>query len=110
MAVYHLVLIRAKADADPHAVKEACSGIMKLKDKCMRPATGQPYMPSSFGGKDTSPEGLQDGVTHVFIMEFECEEDRKYYLEHEPAHKEFVGSLGGLVERIQIVDFIPGLF
>jgi stress responsive alpha/beta barrel protein len=49
-------------------------------------------------------------MTHVFVEEFETEEDRKYYLEEEPGHKEFVKSLGGLVEKVQVIDFIPGIF
>jgi hypothetical protein len=53
---------------------------------------------------------LQDGITHVFLEEFETEEDRQYYLEHESGHKDFVGGLGGLVEKVMVVDFTPGVF
>lgn len=44
------------------------------------------------------------------MEEFETEDDRKYYLEKDPGHKEFVKNLGGLVEKVQIIDFIPGIF
>jgi Stress responsive A/B Barrel Domain len=44
------------------------------------------------------------------LEEFESEEDRAYYLDKEPGHKEFVKGLGGLVEKVQVVDFSPGLF
>jgi hypothetical protein len=50
------------------------------------------------------------GITHAFIEEFENEEDRKYYLEKDPAHLEFVKSVGGVVKRAQVVDFTPGVF
>jgi hypothetical protein len=53
---------------------------------------------------------LQNGVTHVFVIEFENEEDRKYYLEKDPAHLGFVGSIGGVVAKAQVVDFVPGVF
>lgn len=44
------------------------------------------------------------------MEEFESEEDRKYYLEKDPGHKEFVKGLTGLVEKVQVIDFIPGVF
>lgn len=44
------------------------------------------------------------------MEEFENEDDRKYYLEKDPAHKEFVKALGELVEKVQIIDFSPGVF
>jgi hypothetical protein len=62
------------------------------------------------GGRDNSPEGHQGGVTHVFVIEFENEEDRKYYLEEDPAHLGFVKGLSGIVETIRVVDFTPGVF
>lgn len=43
-------------------------------------------------------------------MEFENEEDRKYYLEEDPAHLEFVKSLDGVVQGITVLDFVPGVF
>ncbi|KAN0067481.1 hypothetical protein V8E54_014350 [Elaphomyces granulatus] len=110
MPILHLVLVQVKPDADAAEVQEAFSRIMKLKDICLHPQTKLPYMRASFGGRDNSTEGLQHGMTHVFVEEFETEEDRKYYLEKEPGHKEFVKSLGGLVEKVQVIDFIPGIF
>ncbi len=44
------------------------------------------------------------------MSEFQSEEDRKYYLEKDPAHLEFVASLGGLVENVRVVDFEPGKY
>lgn len=50
-------------------------------------------------------------MTHIFISEFENEADRKYYLEKDPAHHAFVKGLGqGIVSKVQVVDFIPGVF
>jgi hypothetical protein len=45
-------------------------------------------------------------------MEFENEEDRKYYVERDPAHLAFVESIGSAVkeEQAQAVDFTPGVF
>ncbi len=43
-------------------------------------------------------------------MEFENEEDRKYYLEKDPAHLAFVESIGSVVKKAQVVDFTVGVF
>lgn len=53
---------------------------------------------------------FQDGITHVFISEFENEEDRQYYLKEDPAHLAFIKSVAGIVSKVQVVDFTPGEF
>ena len=52
---------------------------------------------------------LQGAFTHAFISEFQNAEDRKYYLEKDPAHLEFVASLESVVENVRVVDFEPGV-
>lgn len=52
----------------------------------------------------------QGGFSHGFISEFENEEDRKYYLEKDPSHLEFVASLKDVVQNVRVVDFEPGKF
>ena len=79
----------------------------------------------SSGGKDNSPEGkqvspdsvvcealsfLQDGLSHGFVVIFKSEEDRKYYLEQDPVHLEFVKSIEGVVEKAVILDYEPSSF
>ena len=49
-------------------------------------------------------------MTHIFVEEFENEDDRKYYLEKDSAHLAFVRSIGNVVKKAQVVDFIPGIF
>lgn len=53
---------------------------------------------------------MQNGITHAFVSEFESEEDRQYYLREDPAHLAFVKSLGAVVDQVQVVDFLPGVF
>lgn len=52
----------------------------------------------------------QGGITHCFVSKFENEEDRKYYIETDPAHQEFIASLKDKVDKVQVVDFTPGEF
>ena len=102
--------------------------MLALQDKCLHPQTKQPYVKSYGGGRDNSPEGLQvvralvlphllqtltleqGAFTHGFVSEFQNEEDRKYYLEQDPAHLEFVASLTDVIQNVRVVDFEPGKF
>lgn len=38
---------------------QSTTGFLKLKETCVNPTTGAPYIVSIKGGKDNSPEGLQ---------------------------------------------------
>lgn len=103
--------------------------MLHLRENCIHPTTQKPYIKASAGGKDNSIEGLQvctrflqqppgsmvlltakNGITHVFVVEFENEDDREYYVRSDPAHQAFVKSLDGVIEKAQVVDFTPGVF
>ncbi|PLB34914.1 Dabb family protein [Aspergillus candidus] len=110
MSITHIVLFQFKVDAPPAAVKDACSRMLALKDNCVHPASQRPYIKSAVGGADNSPEGIQGGITHAFVMEFATAEDREYYVSSDPTHQEFVKSLGGIIEKAQVVDFANGVY
>lgn len=54
----------------------------------------------------------QRGIQYIFIAEFSNKEDRKYYLEKDPAHLAFVEDLkkSGFLANATVVDFTPGEF
>jgi hypothetical protein len=101
-----------------------------LKNSCIHPTTQRPYILASSGGVDNSPEGLQvgipslhlfrvsrphpneiqSGITHAFVVEFASAQDRDYYVEKDPAHRKFVRSLDGLLEKSQVIDYSNGSF
>ncbi|KAJ3544301.1 hypothetical protein NM208_g3130 [Fusarium decemcellulare] len=110
MTITHTVLFQIKADAKPEDVKAACDRFLALKDNCIHPTTNAPYITSVKGGKDNSPEGLQGGITHGFVVEFNSAEDRDYYVKTDPAHQDFIKSIGGLVEKAIVVDFSNGVY
>lgn len=110
MAIYHIVMFKFKALLPPEEVQAACDGMLALGEKCLHPTTKAQYVKTLGGGKDNSPEGLQGGITHCFVSKFENEEDRKYYIETDPAHQEFIASLKDKVDKVQVVDFTPGEF
>lgn len=52
----------------------------------------------------------QVDFSHGFIVEFETEEDRKYYLEKDEAHLKFAKGLAVAVQEVGILDFEPGVY
>lgn len=55
-------------------------------------------------GINNSPEGLDKGFTHCFVVTFDSEEGRDIYLPH-PAHQEFVDLIGPHVDDVLVVDY-----
>jgi hypothetical protein len=58
-------------------------------------------------GRNSSPEGLNEGFTHCFIVTFAGPGGRDAYLPH-PAHLAFCKRwLDPNVEKVCVVDFAP---
>ncbi|KAK1752940.1 hypothetical protein QBC47DRAFT_387405 [Echria macrotheca] len=108
MTITHTVLFQFKAGLPVEDVKAACARFLQLADTCAHPTRGGTYIISLKGGKDHSPEGLQNGITHGFVVEFASVEDRDYYVAKDPAHMAFVKSIEDLVEKAIVVDFTDG--
>jgi hypothetical protein len=58
-------------------------------------------------GTNNSPEGLDDGYSHCFLVTFENEAGRAAYIPH-PSHKEFGGIVRPNVEKVLVFDFFNG--
>lgn len=55
-------------------------------------------------GTNNSPEHLNKGLTHCFILTFASEKDRDAYLVH-PAHLEFVKLIKQFTDDAMVIDF-----
>ena len=55
-------------------------------------------------GTNNSPEGLNQGLTHCFLLTFSSEEDRDAYLIH-PDHKAFGSILGPHLDKVTVLDY-----
>lgn len=55
-------------------------------------------------GTNSSPEGLNQGLTHAFTLTFHSDADRDAYLPH-PAHKAFGGVVGPVLDKVTVVDY-----
>ncbi|KAF5619466.1 hypothetical protein F52700_11749 [Fusarium sp. NRRL 52700] len=110
MSITHTVLFQFKDNVDPKDIKKTCDDFLQLKDLCVHPASNKPYIISLQGGKDNSPEGMQNGITHGFVATFESAEDRDYYVKTDPAHQAFIAKVGDLLEKAIVVDFTNGVY
>ena len=55
-------------------------------------------------GVNNSPEGLDDGFTHIFLVTFADDAGRAKYLPH-PDHLAFVEILKPHLEKVMVLDF-----
>lgn len=55
-------------------------------------------------GINNSPENLNNGFTHGFLLTFDSEEGRDKYLPH-PDHKAFGEVLSPLIEDVLVLDY-----
>ena len=65
-----------------------------------------PFVKGFEWGRNSSPENLNEGYTHCFIVTFGSAKDRDAYLPH-PAHQAFCRThLDPNLEKVCVVDFI----
>lgn len=100
--VKHCVLFRFKPDTSPEAINTIFRELANLKGKI-------PGLLDFCGGPYSSPEGLNKGYTHGFIMTFDTEENRDIYLDH-PDHivvKDLIlPHLDGGLDGVVAFDFL----
>jgi len=98
--VKHIVIFKYKPSATPEQINEVTTAFRALKDKI-------PGIVSFEHGINNSPEGLNKGFTHVYLLTFENVAARDAYLPH-PEHKNFGALLGrlGVLEEPFVVDFV----
>jgi quinol monooxygenase YgiN len=97
--VHHVVIFKFKEDADKEAIQKVEVEFAKLKEKI-------PGITKLEWGTNSSPEKLNKGFTHIWIVTFKDEAARDAYLPH-PEHKAFVEILKPVLEEPMVIDFIP---
>ena len=55
-------------------------------------------------GKNSSPENLNQGLTHCFFVTFNSDKDRDTYLTH-PDHQAFVEVLKPHLDKVTVIDY-----
>ena len=56
-------------------------------------------------GTNVSPEGLNDGFTHCFLVTFANKAGLEAYLPH-PEHEAFVARLKPLLDKVCVLDYV----
>ena len=93
----HVVLFGWKAGADSGAIKNVIESFKALPQQITE-------IKSFEWGTNNSPENLNQGLTHCFLLGFSSEKDRDAYLVH-PAHKAFGTTLKPVLEKVTVVDY-----
>ena len=93
----HVVLFKFKPDATPEKVAEIVAAFEALPSKIKE-------IKDFKWGTNNSPEKLDKGLTHAFILTFDSAKDRDAYLPH-PAHKAFGTIVGPWLSDVTVVDF-----
>ena len=93
----HVVLFSFKDSATPEDVKKVESAFAELPSKIKQ-------IKAFEWGTNNSPEGLNQGLTHCFLLTFDSEKDRDDYLVH-PDHKVFGGIVGPFIDKVTVVDY-----
>lgn len=96
----HVVNFKFKETSSAADVQKVVDGFRGLKAKI-------PEIASFEFGTNNSPEGLNDGFTHCFLVTFKSEKDRDTYLPH-PAHKAFVDVLKPHLDKVMVIDYWAG--
>ncbi|MDB6150885.1 MAG: Stress responsive alpha-beta barrel protein [Chthoniobacter sp.] len=97
--IRHVVHFKFKKDAPADQVKKITDEFAALKGKIEA-------VEKLEWGTNVSPEGLDKGYSHCWIVSFKTPADRDAYLVH-PAHKAFVSLLKPVLEEALVVDFVP---
>jgi len=96
-ALRHVVLFGFKSTSSPEDVKKIEQAFVALKGKIK-------LIKDFEWGTNSSPEGLNQGLTHCFMATFSSDKDRDDYLVH-PDHKAFVEILGPHLDKVTVVDY-----
>ena len=92
----HVVMFKFKDTATPANIKTVEDAFAQLPKKITT-------IKSYEWGINSSPEGLNQGLTHCFILAFTSDKDRNDYLVH-PAHKDFGKILGPFLDKVTVVE------
>lgn len=97
-AIRHIVLFKFNEEVTADQIKEVVTEFGKLPEKI-------DLISGYEAGINMSPENLDKGFTHGFVVSFKSAQDRDAYLPH-PAHKEFVKLLDGKIEDVLVFDYV----
>lgn len=93
----HIVLFKFKESASAADIALTEQGFLKLPSQIEE-------INKFEWGTNNSPENLNKGFTHSFLVSFSSESNRQTYLVH-PAHLEFVKTLEPRIDDVLVIDY-----
>lgn len=93
----HVVMFKFKDSSTADDIKKVEDAFVALPHKIKT-------IKSIEFGTNNSPENLNQGFTHCFILTFKSEKDRDDYLPH-PDHKAFGKVLGPHLDKVMVLDY-----
>ena len=93
----HVVLFKFKDSSKPEDVKKVEDAFAALAGKLS-------LVKDFEWGKNTSPENLNQGLTHCFLVSFASDKDRDTYLVHAD-HQAFVEVLKPHLDKVTVIDY-----
>jgi len=93
----HIVLFKFKSKTTESDIKKIETAFGELPAKI-------PAIKDYEWGLNNSPENLDKGFTHCFLLTFEQESDRATYLPH-PAHEVFKALVGPHLDDVLVFDY-----
>jgi hypothetical protein len=93
----HVVLFKFKETANEANIKTVVDAFLVLPSK-IKSIKKFEY------GTNNSPEKLNEGLTHCFLVSFSNEKDRDNYLV-DPAHAAFVEVLKPFLDKVVVIDY-----
>lgn len=93
----HVVMFKFKDSSSTEDIEKVVNAFTQLP-------TQIPEIKALEWGTNNSPEGLNKGLTHCFLLTFDSESDRDAYLPH-PAHKAFGEIAGPHIADVAVLDY-----
>src|SRR5688572_15805693 len=93
----HVVMFKFKETSSPGDIKKVEEAFRELPRKL-------PIIKDFEWGTNISPENLNQGLTHCFLVTFTRSEDRDTYLTH-PDHQAFVDVLKPHLDKVTVLDY-----
>jgi hypothetical protein len=93
----HVVMFKFKETATPEDIAKVEKAFTALPGKISAIRNFE-------WGTNNSPERLNKGFTHCFLLTFNSEEDRSIYLPH-PDHQNFGKEISAYIQDVIVVDY-----
>ena len=95
--LYHVVSFKLKDTASKEQIQQVEQAFRNLKNQIKEIQTLE-------WGTNVSPENLNKGFTHGWVLTFKSDKDRDTYLVH-PEHKQFGQLVHPVLDDVFVIDF-----